>query len=315
MSKSVQGILFCLSFVTLEAIQAVFLGAVFQEVDSFLIGALVFGTVFVLSIGATALFNPIQLRAARIALRTVVMLNLVVALTWSSYFFAVQMIEPAVVFTIFSGMVPLTTHLAAKCGFLEGQTTLTKSAIFGNLLIGLSIIALGLTTISGYSGFVRGDWTVGLAGVGLALFSGGLAAFIILYSVRLNGQGVGPLAQFGLRFFLYTLLAGFFVFLGFDSKDIELPTLEIFTIYLIGLGVIGLPLYLFQKAIPLASAATIAAITALGPAIVFALQLADARLTYAPATLGGLILYIAGALIAAFGAAHLGKDRDSLSNS
>ncbi len=304
MSKGVQGILFITSCVVLEALQAVFLGAIFQEVDSFLIGALVFGTVFVVTMGSTALFRPVQLRAARLALHTVVMLNLVVALTWSSYFFAVQMIEPAVVFTIFSGMMPLVTHLATKFGFLEGRTTLTKTAIFGNLLIILSIIALIVTTLSGLSGFVRGDWTVGLLGICLSLFSGALAAYIILYSVRLNGQGVGPLAQFGLRFFLYILLASFFVYLGFDAKDVELPTKELLTIYLIGLGVIGLPLYLFQKAVPLASAATIAAVTSLGPAIVFALQLMDARLTYAPATLAGLILYIIGALIAAYGVAR-----------
>jgi drug/metabolite transporter (DMT)-like permease len=304
MSKGVQGILFITSCVILEAVQAVFLGAVFQDIDSFLIGGLVFGTVFVVTMGSTALFRPVQLRAARLALQTVVMLNLAVALTWSSYFFAVQMIEPAVVFTIFSGMIPLVTRLAGRFGFLEAGTVMTGIAKIGNAMIALSILALCITTLTGHSGFVRGDWTVGLAGICLALCSGGMAAFIILYSVRLNGQGVGPFAQFGLRFFLYVILASFFVYFGFDAKEVVLSVKEIFIIYVIGLGVIGLPLYLFQKSIPLTSATTIAAVTALGPAIVFALQLMDARLSYAPATLAGLILYIAGSFIAAYGVAR-----------
>ena len=37
------GLIFCLSFVTLEAFQAVYFGTVFQNTDSFLVSAWVFG--------------------------------------------------------------------------------------------------------------------------------------------------------------------------------------------------------------------------------------------------------------------------------
>ena len=47
---------------------------------------------------------------------------------------------------------------------------------------------------------------------------------------------------------------------------------------------------------------TIAAVTALGPVIVFVLQMVEGRVAYAPATLAGLLIYMSGALVAALGA-------------
>ena len=70
---------------------------------------------------------------------------------------------------------------------------------------------------------------------------------------------------------------------------------------LIGLIVIALPLYLVQKAVPLVHAPTIAAMTALGPALVFAMQFFEGRVAYSAATLIGLTIYFVGALTAALG--------------
>ena len=105
MSHAQIGLICCLSFITLEAFQAVYLGSVFQEVDSFLVGTWVFGISVVGCTLATAIFRPAELAASCRAWRIVAALNLFAALTWTTYFIAVQLIEPAVVFTIFSGMV------------------------------------------------------------------------------------------------------------------------------------------------------------------------------------------------------------------
>ena len=164
------------------------------------------------------------------------------------------------------------------------------------------MLLLAAITVFGFSGFVRGGWLAALAGVGLSALSGGCTAFVILYSVRLNGRGVGPLVQFGLRFVLYTLLALMAFLIGVDDKGVRKPASDLAWIVVIGLVVIAFPLYLVQKAVPLIHASVIAAITALGPAMVFLMQLFDGRVHYSMATLAGLAIYIVGALMAVYGA-------------
>lgn len=303
MSPARLGILYCLGFVTLEAAQAVYLGAVFQQVDSFLVGAWVFGISVIGCTLATALLRPAELRASLRAWRLVLALNLAAAVTWTTYFLAIQLIEPAVVFTIFSGMVPLGMRLGARLGMKEARFQSTARMRLGNLILTAALLGLATITVLGLSGFARGGPVTALAGLGLTTVSGGCTAFVILCSVRLNRAGVGPLAQFGLRFVLYTLLACAAVRLGIDAKPATPPPAHLAQVVLIGLGVIALPLYLVQKAVPLLPATTIAALTALGPAMVFALQLLDGRVAYAPATLAGLVLYMIGALLAASGTA------------
>lgn len=301
MSHTQIGLICCLSFVTLEAFQAVYLGAVFQNVDSFLVGTWVFGISVVGCTLATAIFRPAELAASGRAWRIVVALNLFAALTWITYFIAVQLIEPAVVFTIFSGMVPLGTVIAGWLGLPEARSPKRQFVHVGNALILLSILVLAAITVFGFSGFVRGGWPAALVGVTLSALSGGCTAFVILYSVRLNGRGVGPLAQFGLRFVFYTLLALMAFLIGLDDKGVPTPASDLAWIILTGLVVIAFPLYLVQKAVPLIHASVIAAMTALGPVMVFLMQLFDGRVDYSMATLAGLTIYILGALMAIYG--------------
>lgn len=307
MSRTNAGLIFCLSFVTLEAFQAVYLGNVFQEADSFAVGGWVFGISVVGCTLATAIMRPGELMASLRAWRIVVALNILAALSWSTYFIAIQLVEPAVVFTIFSGMVPLATVVAGWVGVPEATSSKLQLINAGNTLIFVSILVLaGLTTL-GFSGFVRGDWIAGLAGSLLSAVSGGLTGLVILFSVRLNRRGVGPLAQFGLRFILYTLIAVAAFHLELDNKGRSLPALDMAWIVLVGLLVIAFPLYLVQKAVPLLEASTIAAITALGPAVVFLMQLFDGRIDYSSATLTGLTIYSLGALLAVLGTTRAGK--------
>lgn len=292
------GLLYCLGFVALQAFQAVFLGSLFQQVDSFRVGAWVFGLSFLGCTLLSAFFRPAELRAALRSGSILLPLNACVALTWCCYFLAVQLIEPAVVFTIFSGMVPLGTVLASRLGLAPSRSRRTRYEVVGHGLIIIAILLLALVTLSGHSGFVRGGWSSALAGVLLSTVSGCATAFVILLSVRWHQQGIGPVVQFGLRFMLYTLLAIIATRMGLDAKA-AVPHLMAFPmIVLTGMAVIALPLFLMQKAVPLVSAHLIAAVTALGPALVFLMQLLDGRIGYAPGTLVGLIIYCAGALVA-----------------
>lgn len=298
MSRYAIGLACCLAFVTLEAFQAVYLGAVFQHVDSFLFGSCVFGLSVAACTVAAAIRRPTELAVAARHWRIVVTLNVHAAATWLTYFLAVQLIEPAIVFTVFSGMVPLGTVVAGRVGMPEARASREPLSSVGNALILLSILVLGAITAAGASGFVRGGPSDALLGVGLAAVSGGLTAFVILHSVRLHHHGVGPLTQFGLRFVLYTVVALIAFHAGWDAKTTVTTPIDLAGIVAIGLVVIALPLYLVQKAVPLVPPSLIAAVTALGPVLVFLMQQFDARVQHSNATLAGLAIYVLGAMVA-----------------
>ncbi len=295
------GLLYCLGYVFLEAFQAVFLGSLFQQIDSFHIGAWVFGLSFIACTVLAAVRYPVELRAALRSRSILIALNSCVALTWCCYFLAVQLIEPAVVFTIFSGMVPLGTAVMQRSASSASRLTRNRSEIIGLALIVAAILFLAVITLNGHSGFVRGGWLTALTGVMLCIISGTATARVILLSVKWHQQGVGPVIQFGLRFMLYIPIALVAVQLGVDAKPSVSSPMALPALILIGMLVIALPLFLMQKAVCLTSASVIAAVTALGPAMVFVLQLLEGRIAYAPATLAGLAIYILGALLAISG--------------
>lgn len=292
------GLIYCLSYVFLEAVQAVYLGSLFQQVDSFRIGAWVFGLSFLGCTVLAGLRYPEELKVALRSRSILVSLNLCVALAWCCYFLAVQLIEPAVVFTIFSGMVPLGTACMQRTAFSASRLANHRGEVTGLALILVAILFLSVITLTGHSGFVRGEWLTALAGVMLSIIAGTATARVILLSVKWHQQGVGPVIQFGLRFMLYVPVALMAVQLGIDAKPEASSPMALPALVLIGMLIIALPLFLLQKAVCLVSANAIAAFTALGPAMVFVLQLLEGRIAYAPATLAGLAIYIVGALLA-----------------
>lgn len=306
------GLLWCLLFVTLEAVQAVYFGATFQRVDSFLVAVAVFGTTTALSLAVTMVRRPCELAAAFRSPGILAVMNVSAAIAWIAYFFSIQLVEPAVVFAVFSGSVPLATVAASRLRMHEAGNGCNGMAAAGMGLIALSIGWLTTITLAGGSGFLRGGLGHGIAGIALAALSGTLTAVIVLYSMRLNARGVGPLAQFGLRFMLYVPLAGLGLWLGVDDKGAETGAGDLAVIWLIGLIAIALPLYAVQRAVPMVPATLIAAFTALGPAAAFGLQFFDGRITYSPMTLVGLAIYMLGALVATLGSiGHIRSNEES----
>ena len=300
MNRAIWGVLCALIFVSLESLQFVFFGGLFQRMDSFLIGVLVFGGTAAGAIGLTLLRRPAQLRIALANPGTLLVLNLCAAGGWIAYLLAVQLIEPAVAFTLFCGAVPLTTLVAALCGMPEASFVRNWIEACGAILIALGLAVLIAITLAGWSGFVRGGVTVALGGLALGIASGAFIAFLMLYARRLDIRGVGPMAQYGLRFPLYLVLSLGGVALGLDAKG-EVPLEEIALAAALGLFIMAFPIYAMQRAVSLVPTLTIGAMTSLGPLFVFGFQIIEGRVAHAPATLLGLSIYFAGALLAAFG--------------
>lgn len=284
----------------LDAVQAVLFGRFLQRMDSLALGFLVFGLSAAFCLALTALRAPSEFRAAWTAPGELLALNVSSAAGWLAYLGAIQLIEPAVAFTIFSGVIPLTIVATRQ------RLSVDNEAVHGCERIGLAVLGIGLfalcaSTLAGYSGFVRGGG-LGVATLGLALAAlAGLAmAGMVFASYRLSARGVGPSAVFALRFPLYLVLAGTGFLLGLDAKG-SVAHGEFLIAVVLGLAVLAFPIYAVQKAVALTPASTLGAATALIPVAVLVLQLFDPRVSYSNATTAGLAIYTLGALLAAAG--------------
>ncbi len=303
MNSATLGLVWAFSFVILEAAQAVFFGGVFQDHDSFLIGGAVFGFTAAGALIWAEARTPDQLKIAWAIKASLFGLNLSTAVVWIAYFFALQMIEPAVVFTVFSGLIPVAILAASACGVPEASPLRNRVEGVGLIAVVIGIGYLAAITLLGQSGFVRGGWIAAMAGLLLTCVSATSLAAMMIYSRRLDRLGIAPVAQYGLRFPLYVVVALLPAWLGLDGKGPVDPG-GLLAVVLIGFAIMAFPVFAMQKAISLMSTLTLAAITALGPLFVFLFQIVEGRVAYAPATMTGLMIYFAGAVLAAYGGAR-----------
>ncbi|MEM7562174.1 MAG: hypothetical protein AAF353_03880 [Pseudomonadota bacterium] len=301
MNKAMLGVLLAILFVSLESVQFVFFGSLFQRMSSFQFGFLVFGITVVGFVGWTACRDPAQIRNALAHPQSLIGINVMAVLAFGAYLMSVQLVEPAITYTVSSGVMPITAWVLYKLGFGEGEEMRNWMERFGILALFVGIVYLGYITITGQSGFVRGDQVVAIAGILLAIADGIFFTLVLVFSQRLSKAGVGAGAVLGLRLPLYVSVAGICVLYEVDYKE-SLAVSEIALYVLIGLLLTIPPLYALQKAISLVSTLTISILTALGPFIIFGLQLIEGRVDYSSATLIGLSIYFAGSSVAAVGA-------------
>lgn len=301
MSKPLVGVLLALVFVLLESTQFVFFGGLFQRMSSFLFGFLVFGVTILAFVGWTALRDPQQIRYAVSTPGALLGVNLMAVLAFTSYLLSVQLVEPAITYTISAGAMPITAWALHKFGIGEGEDMRNRPEAVGNFLLFVGILYLAWVTIDGHSGFVRGETGAAVAGVLLAIADGVFFTWVLVFSQRLDRAGVGPGAVLGLRLPIYVMVAGVCVLNDVDHK-VALETSEIALYVAAGLMLTIPPLYTLQKAVSMISTLTLSALTALGPFIIFLLQLFEGRVDYSAATLAGLAVYCVGSLLAAIGA-------------
>ncbi|MEM7170459.1 MAG: hypothetical protein AAF530_09820 [Pseudomonadota bacterium] len=302
MNVAIIGVLLTLLFVFLEATQFVYFGGLFQQMSSFHYGALVFGSMILLFVGGTAIRDPQVLRHAWNNPRPVIAVNLCVVFALGAYLLSVQLVEPAITYAISSAAMPVTTYVLFRLGVQEGEGMRNRTEGAGTFLLFISILYLGYITISGQSGFVRGGGTAAaVGGVGLAIIDGVLFTWVLVISQRLNKVGIGPGAVLGLRLPLYVLVASALTIAGVDARE-PLPLSDIAFFVLVGLLLTVPPLYALQKAISMVSTLTISSLTALGPFVIFALQMVEGRVAYSDTTLVGLAIYSLASMLSAIGA-------------
>ena len=303
MNKTTLGIIFTLVFVILESTQFVYFGGLFQKINSFLFGFLVFGLIIVTCLGWTIVVNPDQFKKALSLPKQLLVINLGAVITFTAYLISVQLLEPAITYTISAGTMPVTAYFLHRLGFKEGEPMRNLAETSGNFLIFCSIIFLAIITVIGMSGFVRGDQSVAIVGILLAIIDGVFFTLILVYSQRLNKQGVGVGAVLGLRLPLYVLVTGAIAYSGYGFNRSEtLDAGQTVFYVIIGFCLTIPPLYFLQKAITMLPTLTITALTALGPFVIFGIQLIEGRVDYSAITMLGLTIYVMGAFLSALGA-------------
>ena len=284
-------------YILLESAQSVFFGSVLQKMDSFQLGFWVFGiTSFILLLGVWR-FDPEQIRLCGRNLQGLFACNCSTAAGWILYLFSIQLIEPAVAFTLSSAAMPISAIGLAFLGIGEPVTLDTRQKRAGFVLVSAGIVFLVGTTLLGFSGFVRGSLATGLLGSASALLSGCAFAWMLIHCRALDARGIRPVPVFAFRFPLYIVLAAFGWLLGLDYKA-PVETGDAAIAILIGLAIMAFPLYAMQKALSGISVLLLSTITALGPFIVFLMQMVEGRVAFSGFTLAGLLIYSSGVLLA-----------------
>lgn len=285
------GFLLSLAFASLAAVRDVYFGGLFQRVNPLGVALVAFGL-------CTVGFLPLALIRDRGGLAALwrrpgrlVWINVTTALAWLSFFFALRTIEPALVQVLFYGIGPLSVRWVD--GLVPGAPRTTLTPVEGRLQWGLlaSLVVAAAVVLGGRSGLGTQPVAAAAAGIVLAV-GGGLAISISTLLCRtLNDTGVRPATLFALRFPGAIGLTALFA-LAAPSPLLAAITPSVLGVVLIAsLLLIVLPNYVNQVGVALASPVTVRAVLAVGPVLVFALQLLEGRLFSSSATLAACLLY------------------------
>jgi drug/metabolite transporter (DMT)-like permease len=161
--------------------------------------------------------------------------------------------------------------------------------IYLGLLVSLALAAA--IAVGGLSGAGPQSLATALLGVALATGAGVSISMSTVLCRRLNDAGVAPTALVSARFVGAVVLA---VALALSSRR-ELSTLWPRSDHAVVLGamllLIVFPIFVSQVGISLASPLTVRAVLALGPVLIFGLQLVEGRLSPSPYSLAVGVLY------------------------
>jgi drug/metabolite transporter (DMT)-like permease len=290
-NREATGFLLSVVFVCLAAGRDVYFGALFQRVHPLAVAL----TAFTL---CTLVFLPIALVRDRAGLArlgrhagTLVWINVTSGIAWLSFFYALRIGEPALVQVIFFGIGPLSVTCVDR--LVPGLAPAARSAAERRLHWGLlgALLFAAAVMLGGWSGL--GAQPLGRILAELALTVGGGICISIgtLLNRIVNDAGVGPATLIALRFPGTVVFAGVLAALTPVPVTTGVTSGTLAVIALASLLLIVLPNYVNQIGIALASPLTVRAVLAVGPVLVFALQLVEGRLPSSAATLAACVVY------------------------
>ena len=291
------GPLLVLVFTLSQSVRDVYFGSVFQRLDFFLVILLAFSWSTVIFAATTLIRAPSDFARLRAQFGPIVAANVTTAVAWTSFFFALTHLDPAICNTIHSAMGPLTVVVLCARG-----VTLAKPGAIGRIEyagyagIAVSVAGLWWVVLGGYSGLALTNLAASMAGLALLSVSGISITISLLYCKRLQDCGIGADAVTAARYLLLILFAGTVVLWHGNFGGVDTP--RQFTLLSAATTVfIVLPLYAYQLGIGRTTPLTAQVIRALGPVFVFAMEQFDGRLHYSLPTLACILVYSASIIV------------------
>jgi len=161
----------------------------------------------------------------------------------------------------------------------------------GHLGLLTTIILAAFINLGGLSGGAPQPFRIALFGIALATVAGIAISVSTVLCRRLNDDGVDPTALVATRFLGAAALAAALTLPAGQSLRM-LATPDTLTLVIgASLLLIVFPIYVNQVGIALASPLTVRVVLAVGPALIFVLQLFEGRLSSSPYSLGCAVLY------------------------
>jgi len=286
------GALCVLVFVVCSAFRDVYFGGVFQSISVFLVLLIAFGMMTLAGLGITIWKNPASLRIIAAAPKDVAMMNLATAGAWTCYFFALKLLDPAIVNTLFAGIGPFVVIALAGSRFSIARPS--RSTPLQRVLqagIVLTLLTLVWIVVSGRSGFQSGDAWAAFGSATLALIAGLSVTVGHLFAKRLDERGAAAPALLGTRFFgLLAVAACGIAYEGMPEAR-GMDTQGLFGVAGAAVLLIVMPVWFNQIGMAKISPLSARVITAFGPVLVFGLQQFDARIAWSTETFVAVTVY------------------------
>jgi drug/metabolite transporter (DMT)-like permease len=297
MMSALYGPLLVLVFTLSQSFRDVYFGSVFQHFDFFAVMLLAFSWSTVIFAAVTLIRAPSDFARLRGQFGPIVAANVTTAMAWTSFFFALTYIDPAICNTIHSAMGPLTVVVLGARGIaLAKPGAIGRIEYAGYAGIAASVAALWWVVIGGYSGMAVTNLAASVAGLGLLSVSGISIAISLLYCKRLQDHGAGADTVMTVRYVVLILFALAVVLWRGGAGGVDTPR-QFGLLSAATTAFIVLPLYAFQLGIGRTTPLTAQIIRALGPVLVFALEQLDGRLHYSLPTLACILVYSASVIV------------------
>ncbi len=295
----IAGFLLSLTFAGSTAVRDVYLGGLFQRVDPLLVALTAFALCSLVFLPVALARDPGGVAALLRRPAPLFWINATTGFAWLSFFFALKTIEPALVQVLFYGIGPLSVRWVD--GLVPGslRTTLGRRERMLHLGLMVSLVAATAVVLGGRSGLGAQPLPLAALGIVLALAGGVSISISTLLCRALNDTGQRPATLLAMRFPGAIVLAGAFALRSPATLLAGLAPDVIGGVALAAFLLIVLPNYINQIGVALASPVTVRAVLAVGPVLVFALQLGDGRLSSSPWTLAVALLYATFAVSAA----------------
>lgn len=293
------GFLTSLAFTSLASVRDVYFGGVFQSTSPLGVAVVAFTLCSLFFLPIALVRSPGSFRVLGQRWRELGWINVTTGLAWIAFFYALGTIEPLLVQILFAGVGPLTVMWVDRRAGATSPARLSPAErpIYLGLLAALVLAAA--VALGGLSG--AGPQPLGTAALGVALAAGAGVSISVstVLSRRLNDAGVAPTALVSVRFIGAIVLASLLSLTS--GQDLSAPFVKSGVAVVLGatLLLIVFPIYVSQVGISLASPLTVRAVMALGPVLIFGLQLVEGRLSPSPSSLTTGVLYAIFAVSAA----------------